>query len=363
MGALALAIAMAILAVWPASCTAQDAPSERPSALFPRLYPNPSGLNGMEELIYAGDLLATSSLFGALVADPSPTLSEKRRALADPPVARALELMRAGLAKPIEPPRLDAEMLILPYAHLRNLGRLVGHEIYVRFADGQTPRAHRALRDGLNLATAAQRGPIIAGLVGTAISAQVVRAYSMHLDQLSASDCGAVLTVVNAWLAVPDRLAEVLRGERRFLVDQASLSMPGTPVHRDAITIIAFLLDTMAEQVRRPPWQRKPLPPIEGEGPAVELARSLAPVEALSRAEEAFQREMGRVQVLGLHAAVRRFRWEHDRLPASLDEVKPGRLGVDPFTGGPVRYRLTGRDTYEITVADPRPAPTPSTAP
>jgi len=354
-------LAYTLLAAAPCVAGAQEESVAPTAQVFPRVFPQPTGRNGMEEILQAGDLLAESASFAALLAEPAPTLTMRRMALADPPVARAIELLRIGLAKPIETPMLDAETMALPWGRLRNLGRLVAHEMYVRFADGQTDRAHGCLRDGLNLAIAAQRGPLIAGLVGTAINALVVGAYSRHLDQLSARDCEKVVSIVTAWLDTPDPLADVLRHERAYLINQGSKTLPDTPVHRDAIAVLVRRLDAMADQIRLPPWQRKAPAPLQGEGPAVEVARRLDIAEALVRTTETFQREMGRVQVLGLHAAVRRFRWEFGRLPASLDELKPGRLGVDPFTGGPMRYRVTGKDTYEIAFSDPRPTqPQPS---
>lgn len=50
-----------------------------------------------------------------------------------------------------------------------------------------------------------------------------------------------------------------------------------------------------------------------------------------------------RLQLLAVHAAIRRFRWENDRLPKSLDEMKIAlRLATDPFTAKPLLYKPDG---------------------
>ena len=57
-----------------------------------------------------------------------------------------------------------------------------------------------------------------------------------------------------------------------------------------------------------------------------------------------------KVQLLTVHAAIRLFRWENDRLPSSLDELKRGDHSLDPFTGKSLIYVRTG-ETYELSSA------------
>ena len=66
-----------------------------------------------------------------------------------------------------------------------------------------------------------------------------------------------------------------------------------------------------------------------------------------------FTQSRAQVQLLGVHAAIRRFRWEHDRLPDGLADLRLGSLGVDPFTGRSLPYQRTGETTYELYSTGP----------
>jgi hypothetical protein len=59
------------------------------------------------------------------------------------------------------------------------------------------------------------------------------------------------------------------------------------------------------------------------------------------------------LQLFGVHAAIRRFRWEQDRLPEGLEELRLGDLATDPFTGKGLLYRRTGRITYTLSSVGP----------
>src|SRR6266511_6158846 len=71
--------------------------------LFPQLFPRPTGQNGYEELVLAIDQLRRSARFKQSQemtgSEGGLTLAFRRRVLADPPVVRALTLVRRGLAK------------------------------------------------------------------------------------------------------------------------------------------------------------------------------------------------------------------------------------------------------------------------
>src|SRR5689334_3755266 len=80
------------------ACRAQTA-EETPS-VFRQLFPMPTGMNGYEDLVQAGELARDSILLGK-AEEPGATYRMMRDALSDPPVVRALKLLRAGLAKPV----------------------------------------------------------------------------------------------------------------------------------------------------------------------------------------------------------------------------------------------------------------------
>ena len=64
---------------------------------------------------------------------------------------------------------------------------------------------------------------------------------------------------------------------------------------------------------------------------------------------ENFQRERIALHLIATHTAIRRFRWEHDRLPRSLAELNLPKWTKDPPTGKPLLYSLfTENETYTL---------------
>jgi hypothetical protein len=58
------------------------------------------------------------------------------------------------------------------------------------------------------------------------------------------------------------------------------------------------------------------------------------------------------IRLLACHCAIRRHKWEHERLPASLAVLNLREMAVDPFTGQPLKYQLQGA-SYRLTSAGP----------
>ncbi|MBC7806679.1 MAG: hypothetical protein H7145_11060, partial [Akkermansiaceae bacterium] len=76
----------------------------------------------------------------------------------------------------------------------------------------------------------------------------------------------------------------------------------------------------------------------------------------LSEARATVQRSIeGRVslQLLAVHAGIRAFRWENDRLPKSLDDLPlAADLLTDPFTRKPLLYESESTGTgYDLASA------------
>jgi hypothetical protein len=121
--------------------------------------------------------------------------------------------------------------------------------------------------------------------------------------------------------------------------------------------------DAQIAAYRLPPHQRPddipmPQPPSQSD-PAERLAARLMSVflPAVSSITAKFTQIRIQVQLLGVHAAIRRFRWEHDRLPDTLADLRLGALGVDPYTGRALVYDRIGGDTaaavYALSSAGP----------
>ena len=82
---------------------AQNDPQPPVGTITKQLFPDGAGGNGYADLVLAGEHVKSSQPFQQLADKlPKATLAEKRRALTDPPVVKALELLRRGIAQKIE---------------------------------------------------------------------------------------------------------------------------------------------------------------------------------------------------------------------------------------------------------------------
>jgi hypothetical protein len=369
-------------------------PESRPS-LLRQVVPTLTGNNGYEELVAATDALRASKRFAAIEAGGG-GLEAKRRVLRDPPVMRALDLVRRGLAKPVSSPRasLSSDTLLPELAEFRRLARLLVMQQYVLFADGRVPEAIETARLGWRLGTAIQTDTLISGLVGTAILAITTRGVAGHLDQLSERDCDLLYRACMERLREPDPAVRMLEAERNAdrdllaeiregKLDLASLvetdASPGPEDEasgrtRQAVadlkrvkaasaqeyavqlsrvqTALDQRYDRVIGEWRKPAWQRS-LPASPGEGGLVEgLVSAIAPVPMLSQVSDKYTQVQAEIRLLACHAAILRYKWDQDRLPASLAALHLEELTIDPFTGQPLQYEPRGA-RYRLTSVGP----------
>ncbi len=378
-------LAFALLAATSNSASAQEA-REPPKPLFPQLFPQPTGRNGYEEIVMAADL-ASAIEYKVDLTSPDLSLTRRREALATPECRQALALLHRGLGKPISSPRqaVTFDTKLPDLARMRSLGRLVAADIRVCFADGRTRDAIGSLQDGLNLAIALHGETLIGSLVAKAIEAVAINTFARHLDQLSAPDCERLLSLAREWERLPDptiaaaeaelrgQLAslEVLRrnpaaaaetirawfGEdvaqgarenpqiQRLLANPAELS---AALDRLGGALRSFYASVLTE-LKRQPWERR-APEVKNDGSLVgEALAAMTP--ALSAVTSRFTEARARMLLLGVHAGIRRYRWENDRLPGSLEELKLGAVAVDPCSGRPFAYRVTSPTSYELSAS------------
>jgi len=374
---------------------AEEGPPPKP--VFDQLFPHPTGDNGYEDAVRAGDLIFQNKILDAATSRDA-TLTQKRAALVLPEAQRALALLRAGLNRPaIQSPytSYNAGTLFPQFARFRALARLLSVEQYVLLADGKTAQAVDNFFDGLRLGNVSKGEVLIGGLVGVAVDAIVTSAICKRLDMLSARDCDRLAGGVRQYLAQPDRSIDAFETENKYyttgvinelLRDISAFANGLAPTYEEGETpdletaaLIAELQkmdrdkaarEALADVVRRysdnataqaiaslrDPSLPPPKPPSGAERAtlAYRLAQGTTPI--YTQAASKFQTVRAQTQLLGVHGAVRRFRWEHNRLPASLAELpRIGDLIRDPFTGQPLIYKKTGETTFELSSAGPLP--------
>jgi len=365
---------------------AAEPPKERP--LYDRVIRKATGENGYEELVLAAQSLRASKLWGEVEGQET-TLETKRRVLADRNVVRALMWVRQGLAKPVFSPRevLTFETELPELAVFRSLGRLLAIQQYVFLADGRTADAIGSARLCLRLGQAVQTDTLISGLVGVAISTTCIRSLGAHLDQLSARDCAQLYEVCLEFLRQPSPVPRFLATERGSIqqairettrslkagdfaavkkllgLDDERSRLAGAYLESlppDGLDLLArqaeqqlnAQYDAVLEELRKPAWQRdrRRLEP-EADGPATNwLVAALFP--AMGRASDRFTQEEAQVRLLACHCAILRYRWEHEKPPASLEPLRLSALATDPFTGQPLLYEPS-EYRYRLSSAGP----------
>jgi hypothetical protein len=360
--------------------TAAETPAP-PKNIFSQVVPHPTGLNGYEELVLAGERLQASRLFTqAKEKWPNLSLAEKRQVLADKPVADALRLLRLGLAKPVMSPRTDLsfETALPELQTFRDLGRILAVQQYLLLSEGRTGEAIGIARTCVRLGQVVQTDTLISGLVGIAIGTIGIKALGAHLDQLSARDCEQLYRVTLEALSVPDPQPRLLAIEhavtRRTIqecvarIKQGDVSKVNTLLGLDdqnAAAVDGYLrtlpsveLDRLAgdmlerldryeqllqDELRKPQWQRRQL---DGEFASdgslgAKFVQNFLP--SIDRVGERYAQDQAHLRLLACHCVILRYRWEHDRLPQSLDELRLGELALDPFTGHQLEYVAKGR--------------------
>jgi hypothetical protein len=230
---------------------------------------------------------------------------------------------------------------------------------YVALADGHTGEALADARLGMRLGQVIQQDSLLGGLVGVAVGATSIQPLATHLDQLSLRDCDALKAVCEEWLALPNPLPRVLAAERKVVLTNLLDLKQKTGVDPNAVGEDPFgttaklandFFDRQLLELKKPAWQRGVLSVEE----APEFSRALlTPVtQTLGRALDGYTREEANIRMLAVHALILRYRWEMGRPPASLAQVNPGALAIDPFTGKALLYEAEGR-SYRLSSAGP----------
>jgi hypothetical protein len=390
----AILASLLALACLPAAGLAEQAPpvppASRPRSMFQIAVPHPTGKNGYEELVLAAELVRSSEVWKRVeLLGAEATLAQKREALVDPPVVKAMGLIRQGLAKPVSQPRTEMgpETLLPEMAGFRSIARLLAVQQYVYLADGRTADAIANVRTCLRIGKVVQTDTLISGLVGIAIGAITAKTLGAHLDQLNARDCEALYQVCQEWLSQPETLGSLLQAERQFgrkaLGDLRNRSEslkeyigvtsdPSMDTDEDrrsrqlvadvqtlqaahpeaygrlidqALTELDRTWDRQLQELKKPPWQREPAK-VDESTLGGRLAGAVFPtsVPVLER----FSSEQATIRLLAVHAVIRRYRWERGKLPADLAALSIGDLALDPFTGRPLLYEPQGT-RYRLT--------------
>jgi hypothetical protein len=352
---------------------------------FSQLFPQPTGRNAYEDLVHASELLKTSVLWAE--AQQQNTLSSRRRALADMPVRQARTLVESSALKPLESPvrELNASTTFPEYQGMRDLARLLSAEMHVLFSEGRTAAALVSFTRGLRLGSAPKAQVLIGGLVGAAIDSILLTRVKTHLEQLTPRDCDRVQVILREHIEADRGNAEkALAAEMRFvesliplletslrevvegalMADEDDTALTNVRTQAEAIdndpiakkrVIAAFLQVAKAHQARAQAYLKNPqvlLPEPKISESTIEgaLVNSLTPV--YTHAVERLLQDRIQCQLLYCHIAIRKYKWETEKLPEKLEQLRLAEWALDPFTRQAFLYEKKD-STYEIYSAGP----------
>ncbi len=330
---------------------------------------------GYEALVAAGKTLQTNEKLTAAMAEKA-TLTQKRDALAQKEVGLALEKLRDWLAGPQRPANLSTqtEVPIEVLGQMRQITRTLSMEQYVLLSEGKTREAIASARDGLRLSYVIKETNFLGWMTGLAMDRVSVATMTRHLDQLSIYDCDRLSSLATDWMRSSDTVPLMLLGEKlrmlklmtehRAAIRQAFAA--GTPPNgqevpkeiqkldraglenalNEAAARVGQEFGLLVESLSQPYPDTPPAIPVKTTSPtaaeliAAEYIHAVAPLT--NKVRDASLTQQTQAQLLACHAAIHRFRWEHGELPAALTALQLGKTIVDPYSGRPFRYELTG---------------------
>ncbi len=267
------------------------------------------------------------------------------------------------------------------------LGSLLAIEQYVDCADGNVDASISSLHEGLAFGYRIQSTSIVSGLTGIVVDIKGLTEEAAHLDQFSIYNCDRVVQIVRDLLAADcpgihlleqaksdtvnhlDLLKKDPQSLLELVADNTSLSdadmatsitalksrIQGqsgdiNAVVADAQMRIIAQFDIAAQNMRVPVPQRTPLGADGSNSPGNAIARSMTTF--LPKMIDRYAGDQARIRLLGVHALIRRYQWDHNNLPASLSQINGEDLITDPFTGNHLKY-TRDKDRYTLTSAGP----------
>ncbi|MBC8143287.1 MAG: hypothetical protein H7Y38_17820 [Armatimonadetes bacterium] len=370
------------------TANAQDAAPPTPASLFTQTFPKPTGKNGFEEIVRAMERLKAAKA-------PYPpervfTLTKKRAYLSDPACRGALSLIRQGLRKPIVLSVSEETPVSVTMTYPRSLARLIATRVYVGMADGDGASVVSDATAFLRYVDTLKAVSVLSGATGWSLERIVLAPLVKLRDAWTMRDAQRLLTFAQNRANAPDPAIAALGGERKltlagwqkihgdpellaeqfgFLEGEEEEGTPDTAreyaealrespdlmarVNREMPDAIAAYYDRAAAlqadptktiTLLTPPGEKDRFHPI-----TLYLRDSIVPDANFAGRQPVENRVSN--QLLGVHAAIRAYRWENDRLPKTLDELRlPPNLVTDPFTGAPLLYEPVA-DTYRLETA------------
>ncbi len=400
-------IATLILGFWsvqvaaPASASGQELPAIRPlMATFQRIIGRPTGQNGYEEFVRAGDLSTSEELqkiniFQLWLATdrktPPPVLVPGLNA-----DSSMLDVKRAKLKAAMEirmlvgqgcqklvnrPGEIKIDSLFPEFAQFKAVAKLLIDCADAEVANGRPDEAAKILRDTYHMGVLISDGILISALVGTAIRSIALLGVQRNSWQFSESGWKELERFGGQHLSAPPPEFLAYTKEQAYMLSAAKdllyrnkafdikelgtqMDWPNTirtlPTQKKeqmlqrAEGILASMYKPYLDRGRRP--EAEWLLPFE-EAREVELPANASPEQqffgflqsaaGFGGVLEIAARSRTQLRLLVLTARVNRFRFHYDRLPNGLKEAV-GDSAIDPLTNQPFIFEKHTAQTFRI---------------
>ncbi len=370
---------------------AQDKPkADAPKLEGPQLRTNDPAYEG---LITASKLLSKNEALEKATT-PAAGLYEKQSAMDDPKVKESLKLLERWLDQSAVPSvelsyTLDSfDPLFAQFGPFMQMARTLEAKQYSQLAAGRVSDAIDTTRDGLRLAVSLENHSLGGCQEGFKIEDIVIMPLADHLDQLAMPDCARLIRLSHDWEKTPNAILYALNRERkawlqatdrltgedgkkiRALLQQipdtaaesdpdkakmlAQLKSLDDKTWLDLVKRTSAGIDqifTKATQEMQAPIYKRGAPEkfntskdIVGN---IEGLMASAVTPQIQKMEVDYVKRQAYAHLLGCHAAIRQFKWENNRLPNSISELKVDELARDPFSGNPLVYKRD-KDTYTL---------------
>jgi|GEM_PF-1013447 len=294
---------------------------------------------------------------------------------------KALAFLRSGNQKKVYDPRekMGVDTLFPEYASFKNLAKfatiIAANEA---FADGKPHEGTMLLLDAFQLGQNLQRGVLIAHLVGIAIESITIAGFEEYMPQLPRDDAALVERTMNGYVSDGPNVVDAIRSEMKFNISsfdqilqspQQALGLKQDDVDASAQALIKSIsalspdrkealhaqLQAGLERSLQPvlqafsgpesAWVAYKDPPSntpDSESDSVKLPTNAADLVQFFIDElqpvygglgQAAAKNRTQMRLLGLHAAVMRYRWDNDKLPSKLEDAVPASQVDDPLSG------------------------------
>lgn len=294
---------------------------------------------------------------------------------------KALDLIAQGNKKNVFDPRtkVDWNDRFPEMRHFRILGTLCLAASYVAFADGQPVRGAQYLADAITFGRNIGGNLIIGRLNGMVIQESAFELFESVLPKISHSDGQLLLALSNKLVSEKSPSVRVLERGQASNRDcyAAMLELPtsgdmegATQSDQSAATYLKTLSATTRQEVldlcvqrtsriqaqmtamfQRPESEwgsyNDPDPVSIKADTAINSTQMLVAylcdnrVQSFGTLGRHEVRNRTQLRLIGLAAAVVKFKWEYDRLPLRLSEVVGEQASFDPVANGPFQYETS----------------------